>query len=141
MNTRPVLAAQPPTTESVDRVRRPDENPQPAKNMLSPPPSGTPRSFAERKAHLSRPIPSNIVEGDNNMRDIDRPPPGDVSGYKKRTHSKPELTKKRSHYFEEAFAVKENSQAKDRVLSESIVMADVKTNVIVSQEPPRSCVL
>lgn len=71
------------------------------------------------------------------MRDTSRPPPGDVSANKKRTQSKPELTKQRSHYFDDAFAVKETHPAKDRVLSESIVMADVKTNVIVSLEGPR----
>lgn len=63
------------------------------------------------------------------MRGLDRALPGHATKKK----SKPELTKQRSNYFEDAFAVKEQVHpAKERVISESIVMADVKTNVIVS---------
>lgn len=72
------------------------------------------------------------MEGDRTMRDIDRPPPGDVHGKARRSQSRPDLTKQRSKYFEEAFSVKEVNPAKARVRSEAIVMADVKTNVIVS---------
>jgi len=71
------------------------------------------------------------VEGCDNMRHIERPPPGDVSTRKNRSQSKPELTSKRSQYFEDAFSVKEANPGRDRVLSESIIMADFKTNVEV----------
>lgn len=65
------------------------------------------------------------------MRGLDRALPGHATKKK----SKPELTKQRSNYFEDAFAVKEQVHpAKERVISESIVMADVKTNVIINDE-------
>ncbi|KAH8909970.1 Tautomerase/MIF [Coniochaeta sp. PMI_546] len=119
--------------EALNGIRRPDQTSQIFNKTLSPPPTGTQRSFAERKAHISRPTPLKIIEGNDNMCDIDRLPPGHVSA-KKVSQGKPELTKQRSHYFEDAFAVKEVNPAKDRVLSESIVMADVKTNVIINDE-------
>lgn len=108
-----------------------DQKSQSISKTVSPQLTGTLRSFGERKAQTSRPTPLSTLERSDNMRDIERPPPGDVSR-KKRSHSKPELTKQRSDYFEDAFGVKEANPAKDRVLSESIVMADVKTNVMVS---------
>lgn len=66
------------------------------------------------------------------MRDIDRPPPGDIGTKPRKDPSKPSLSHQRSAYFEEAFAVKDEDPAKARVRSEAIVMANVKTNVIVS---------
>ena len=41
------------------------------------------------------------------------------------------MAKKRSTFFEDAFSAKEINPIKERVQSESIVLADVKTNVIV----------
>lgn len=122
--------------ESLDDLRRLDESSQSINKTTSPQPTGPQLSFAERKAQASRPTKLRTVKGSDNMRDIERPPPGDVFSRKKRSASKPELTKQRSNYFEDAFAVKEANPGKDRVLSESIVMADVKTNVMVS--PSRS---
>jgi hypothetical protein len=132
MDARLALAAQSPNIEPPNGHARKLDQSTPVSKTLELPPTGPQRSFAERKAQMSRPPPLNIVEGAGIMRDIGRPPPGDVSGRSKRSKSKPELTKQRSHYFEDVFAVKEANPAKDRVLSESIVMADVKTNVIVS---------
>lgn len=45
--------------------------------------------------------------------------------------SRPELSKQRSAYFEETFASKEMDLLGDLVRSEAIVMAEIKTNVIV----------
>lgn len=88
-------------------------------------------SFAERKAQIPRPSTSYLVEGDHNLRDIDRAPPGDVVRKARKSQSRPTLAKQRSNYFEDAFSVKEFNPAKERVRSEAIVMAEVKTNVIV----------
>ncbi|KAK5664238.1 hypothetical protein OQA88_454 [Cercophora sp. LCS_1] len=46
------------------------------------------------------------------------------------------LVKKRSavSFFEDAFSVGENSAAKERIRGDAIVMAEVKTNVIISDE-------
>jgi hypothetical protein len=111
-----------------------DHSLQPPKLTFTPPTPGAHASFAERKAQTPRPSPLTLVEGDRNMRDIDRPPPGDVVAKTRRAQSKPDLGKQRSHYFEDAFSVKDANPAKTRVRSEAIVMADVKTNVIVGPD-------
>ena len=90
-------------------------------------------SFSDRKARGEKPGTITVIEGNELLRHIDRPLPGDVTRRKSRTGSKPNLAKKRSHvgFFEEAFAVDERSPAKERVRGDAIVMAEVKTNVIV----------
>ncbi|KAM7197067.1 Tautomerase/MIF superfamily [Naviculisporaceae sp. PSN 640] len=97
-------------------------------------------SFAERaaknpKATASRAIAAQVVNGDRHMRNIDRPPPGDV-GLARKTKSKADLAKQRSNinFFEEAFAVTETNHAKERIYGDSMVMAEVKTNVIIEDE-------
>ena len=97
--------------------------------------SSVPRSFAERKAVLNAspkptPIPE-IVNGDNLLRRVTRPPPGDVSRPRKQA-SGVSLRKQRSAYFEDAFSAKETDPVRERIRCESIVMAEVRTNVIVS---------
>jgi len=94
--------------------------------------SPTKLSFSERKAQKENMTPSS--EGSRHlMRDISRPPPGDVtrSGSNK---TKPGLASRRSNinFFEDAFSVGESSAAKERVRGDAIVLAEVKTNVIVS---------
>lgn len=67
------------------------------------------------------------------MRNIDRPPPGDpMTTRKSQLH--PDLSKKRSAYFESEFAAtnRDPDPVKARVQNEAIVMADLRTNVIVS---------
>lgn len=81
------------------------------------------------------------------MRDIDRPPPGDVTDapVAKRSDQKPskssskrasvaELSRQKSslNFWEGAFSVQEVSPAKERIRGDALVMAEVKTNVIVS---------
>ena len=68
------------------------------------------------------------------MRDITRGSPGDqVSSQATKSPERKQLAKKRSQYYEDAFAQREpRSSARERVLRESMIMADVKTNVIVS---------
>ncbi len=95
-------------------------------------------SFAERKAQLARNSMPRLVEGDNRiLRDIDRPPPGDPSLKPRKTQSKPELAKQRSQYFEDVFSARgPGSPAKERIRNEAIVMAEVKTNMIVRSAHP-----
>jgi hypothetical protein len=103
-------------------------------------PSSVPRSavpaklsFSERKMRSEKPASMTVVEGNDLLRHIDRPLPGDVVRRKSRTGSKPDLAKRRSNinFFEEAFAINDHSPAKERVRGDAIVMAEVKTNVIV----------
>lgn len=85
---------------------------------------------------------------DRIMRDIDRPLPGDVtvapgpkreqkpsklSSSSKRA-SVAELSRQKSNldFWEGAFSVNEVSPAKERIRGDALVMAEVKTNVIVS---------
>ncbi|KAK0646498.1 Tautomerase/MIF superfamily [Cercophora newfieldiana] len=100
-------------------------------------PANTPKlSFSERKAQKENMTPSNLADGGRRiMRDTTRPPPGDItrSGSNK---SQAGLGKRRSNvnFFEDAFSVGENSAAKERVRGDAIVFAEVKTNVIISDE-------
>ncbi|KAH8890905.1 Tautomerase/MIF [Thozetella sp. PMI_491] len=105
-------------------------------NKTLPSPKFTKLSFAERKAVMSRPSTSHIVEGDRLLRDIDRGAPGDPAMDKSRRKSlsRPDVSKRRSTFFEDAFSYKENNPIKERVRSESTVLAEIKTNVIVSDE-------
>ncbi|EAA28030.2 hypothetical protein GE21DRAFT_4698 [Neurospora crassa] len=86
------------------------------------------------------------------MRDIKRPPPGDVTvatgpkhseqklsssscSFSKQT-SVAELNRQKStlNFWESAFSVNEVSPAKERIRGDALVMAEVKTNVIISDE-------
>ncbi|KAK1781550.1 hypothetical protein QBC45DRAFT_48411 [Copromyces sp. CBS 386.78] len=75
------------------------------------------------------------------MRDIDRPLPGDVKRVSKSSSSSKrasvaELSRQKSNlnFWEGAFFVNEVSPAKERIRGDAIVMAEVKTNVIISDE-------
>lgn len=66
------------------------------------------------------------------MRGVDRPLPGDML-YRRKSQAQPALAKKKSAYYENEFAAtRESNPALDRVRNEAIVMAELKTNVIVS---------
>ncbi|KAA8628991.1 hypothetical protein SMACR_06447 [Sordaria macrospora] len=110
------------------------------------------------KLRPSKPISTEDNDGNNDtnqdqiqslnkiMRDIDRPPPGDVvtagpkrvsklSSSSKRA-SMAELPRQKSNlnFWEGAFSISEVSPAKERIRGDAIVMAEVKTNVIISDE-------
>ena len=97
-------------------------------------------SIAERKSHNEGSPTPHLVEGDRLMRNIDRPPPGDVVRRAHKTLSIPELTKRRSKidFFDGAFSVNDSSSARERVHGDAIVTAEVKTNVIVCIRFPRA---
>ncbi|KAK4456079.1 Tautomerase/MIF superfamily [Podospora aff. communis PSN243] len=93
-------------------------------------------SFSERKAQKENMSPPTPADGARRiMRDITRPPPGDVT---RSTSNKSQkgLGKRRSNvnFLEDAFAAGESSAAKERVRGDAIVFAEVKTNVIISDE-------
>ena len=75
----------------------------------------------------------SIPERDKMMRNIDRPPPGDPMSRRK-TQVHQEIQKKRSTYFEAEFAAsnRDPDPARCRVQNEALVLAEFKTNVIVS---------
>ncbi|KAI1861353.1 uncharacterized protein JN550_010883 [Neoarthrinium moseri] len=119
--TTPGLGVNPPKNRRIP----------PAKQNVAP---CTNLSFAERKAQLSRRSKSNIVEGNSVLRSIERPPPGDVMGRRK-SQLEPELAKRRSAFYESEFAVgREIDPTKDRVRNDAIVLAELRTNVIIQDE-------
>lgn len=67
------------------------------------------------------------------MRHIDRAPPGDIARRTSKSQSRADLARQKSKrsFFEDAFSVSPNSPARERVHGDAIVMAEVKTNVIV----------
>lgn len=108
-------------------IRRPDSP------VIKPQRDGL--SFAQRKALQPRPSDAVLVEGNHVMRSIDRPLPGDVVGRRK-SHIHPDMSKKKSAYFESEFAApnKGDDPVKCRVLNEAMVIAELKTNVIIGDE-------
>lgn len=65
------------------------------------------------------------------MRSINRPPPGDTMSNRK-SQQQPSMAKRRSIFYESEFAVdREVDPAKDRVRNDAIVLAELRTNVIV----------
>ncbi|KAI1419823.1 Tautomerase/MIF [Xylaria sp. FL1777] len=108
-------------------IRRPDSP------VIKPPRVGP--SFAQRKALQSRPPDGVLVEGNNLMRSIDRPLPGDVVGRRK-SQLHPDVSRKKNAYFESEFAGPDRGDdlAKTRILNEATVTAELKTNVIIRDE-------
>ncbi|KAL2202034.1 hypothetical protein CC79DRAFT_1338136 [Sarocladium strictum] len=80
------------------------------------------------------------MKGDGRLtRDIHSPPPGDVRRLGRKA-SGPELSKKRSQYFEDAFRSKHLAEEKERASSlVSIISVDVKTNVFVQEGQGQRC--
>jgi len=66
-------------------------------------------------------------------RNVEPGTPGDPSIFSLgKALERKELTKKKSQYYDDAFAVREsNTSARERVHRESMVMVEVRTNVIV----------
>jgi murein DD-endopeptidase MepM/ murein hydrolase activator NlpD len=67
-------------------------------------------------------------------RDIDRGAPGDQAIFSDaKTPEQKQLAKRKSQYYQDVFSAREsNSSPRERVLKESPILADVRTNVIVS---------
>lgn len=90
----------------------------------------------ERKGLKQLAQATHLVKGDGVIRDIDRGLPGDMVHRVRKALSKPELTRQRSNinFYEEVFAINGTNPAKERVRGDAHVMAEVKTNVIISDE-------
>lgn len=70
-------------------------------------------------------------------RALDRGAPGDEAIFSKnKTPQQMELARRKSQYYNDVFAYREpNSSPRNRVSRESMVMTDIKTNVIVRRSP------
>jgi hypothetical protein len=71
-------------------------------------------------------------------RNINRGAPGDQAIFSDaKTPEQKQLAKKKSQYYQDVFSAREsNISARERVLKESPILADVRTNVIVSSADP-----
>jgi hypothetical protein len=70
------------------------------------------------------------IEMDRLDRPLSREAPGDTQ----RTHQEKELARKKSQYYEDTFATRPSqSSARERVLRETVVLAEITTNVTVCQ--------
>ncbi|KAK4106475.1 Tautomerase/MIF [Parathielavia hyrcaniae] len=93
-------------------------------------------SFSEREVQSGRPqSAAHLVEG-NHLRPVDRAPPGNI--VRKTSTSQPGADlargKSRKNFFEDAFSVHPGNSTRERVHGEAMVIAEVKTNVIISDE-------
>lgn len=83
--------------------------------------------------------PSLSTETVEITRELDRGTPGEqaISSPERKTPEQQELAKRKSQYYEEAFATREPTTSARQVISnESLVLADVRTNVIVRLSYP-----
>ncbi|KAL2135270.1 hypothetical protein VTI74DRAFT_9150 [Chaetomium olivicolor] len=102
-------------------------------------PAAEVKSLSERQAQNGTATTQEepLVEGNELIRRIDRPLPGDVvrraTG---KSQTRADLARQRSNrnFFEDAFSIKPASPARERVGGDAMVMVDVKTNVIISDE-------
>jgi hypothetical protein len=73
-------------------------------------------------------------------RRIDRGAPGDQAIFSDaKAPEQKELAKRKSQYYGDVFAYREpNSSARERISRESMIICDIRTNVIVNDPLPRS---
>ncbi|KAI1002203.1 hypothetical protein K3495_g5999 [Podosphaera aphanis] len=79
---------------------------------------------------------ATIKEEKRLVRDITRSTPGDPKISLETSPEQRAIARKRSQYYENVFAANPSplSTARDRVLRESLIMAEIKTNVIIQDE-------
>ncbi|KAI3401226.1 hypothetical protein diail_11932 [Diaporthe ilicicola] len=94
-------------------------------------------SLSERRVVANRhprTLPQ-LTEIDELMRPITRGPPGDVSKPTASTMGRAELSRRKNHYYEEAFSGRCIADTfRERIHGDSMVVAELKTNVIVGDE-------
>lgn len=92
-------------------------------------------SITEREAVGSKYpwILPQLTETDELMQPITRKPPGDSSSAEAMTMGRVELARKKNSYYDGAFSVHGvRNPRRERILGDSMVVVELKTNVIVS---------
>lgn len=105
--------------------------------LISPTQSSFTFSEEEQMPHALSTRPS--IDEKPIIRDIHRGTPGDGTMTPKpgRNQQEKEICKKKSQYYNEVFTYRESSlNPRERVHKGSIIMAEVKTNVIVGSHSP-----
>ncbi|POS76494.1 MIF domain-containing protein [Diaporthe helianthi] len=93
--------------------------------------------FTDRQALANRhpwTLPQ-LTEMDELMQPITRRPPGDAPKSTAMTMGRADLSRRKTHYYDEAFSGRCVADTlRERIQSDSVVLAELKTNVIVSDE-------
>jgi hypothetical protein len=133
------------TSQRYDPIEDPPSSPEQTfvidrrtKDLLSqkfpPSPEDSDSGMAMREASPASSASATTREERRITRNIDRGSPGDQAIFSEaKTPQQRELARKKSQYYEDVFATREPSgSARERVTKESLIYADVRTNVIVS---------
>ncbi|KAI0148454.1 Tautomerase/MIF [Xylariaceae sp. FL1272] len=112
-------------------TRRPDS---PAIIQREDPPMARSGPFIGQR-HSHRLSAAALVEGNDIIRSIDRPLPGDVFG-RDRPQLHPDLQRRRNTYYENEFAATNRSEDPSavRIRDEAMVVAEFKTNLHLTDE-------
>jgi hypothetical protein len=109
-------------------------NSKPRQRQEVPTPVPAPRLVpGERrvKPRLSKPSLDPVLESDQQLsRDVEQMVAAEVDKVT-RKHSLPILSRRRDNFFEEDFISGQADEPGDRALNESVILAEIKTNVIV----------
>lgn len=103
-------------------------------SLIELPPSPADSNLAMRHTSPKGSSSATMREEEQITRTLDRGAPGDQAIFSDaKSPEQKELARKKSQYYNEVFAARESStSARERVLKDSPILADVRTNVIVS---------
>jgi len=104
--------------------------------LIHLPPSPADSDIAMRQASPRESPSATDREEERITRNIERGAPGDQAiSSDAKTPEQKQLAKRKSQYYNDVFATREsNASARERVTKESPILADVRTNVIISDE-------
>ncbi|KAM0349344.1 hypothetical protein ACHAPU_003753 [Fusarium lateritium] len=110
-------------------------NSKPRQKQEVPVPVSTPTPGERRiKPRLSKPSLDPVLESDQRLsRDIEHMVIGDVTKVT-RKHSLPILSRRPDDFFEDVFTSRHGVGPGDRIKNESIILVEIKTNVIIEEE-------
>jgi hypothetical protein len=103
-------------------------------SLIELPPSPADSDPEMRQASPTGSPSATTTEERRITRALDRGTPGDQAIFSNaKSPEQKELARKKSQYYNDVFAAREpNTSARERVLKDSQILADVRTNVIVS---------
>ncbi|CAD6500808.1 BgTH12-06514 [Blumeria graminis f. sp. triticale] len=130
------------TLSSVESIKREGPLSSPARTCsrrakFPAPLSGLPPSPVDSQSEFCEEHSATAKEEKRLTRKITRSTPGDPkSSLEMKNSYQRDVARKRSLYFEDAFAVNRKPlySPRERILLESLIMADIKTNVIIHDE-------
>lgn len=130
MHLSPVMTI--PSVPTNPPTQSPNSKPRPKQEPSSPTPApGLVPNERRVKPRLSKPSLDPVLESDQRLsRDVEQIVSGDA-GKVTRKHSLPVLSRRRD-IFDEVVSLKQTDEVGDRIRYSSVVLAEIKTNVIVS---------